>query len=422
MPSRVIIVLFVLHLLLWLLVASMVRRADMERLIRFLRPALLIGLCLLAVYPCLRRAAPIARFHIFSPRSLLFNYPDEWTLIEKSGIEIYETIGDLRHRAVPDDLVLTFRQSDIAFYGKCRWISDFDTRLTDVYRSQSSAEAFRRLREKGIRYIFLPYYYPPTLCNTPLGDLVGDPAYCKVLDNHGEFRLLQLNDAVDSDADERSKIVLEDTSLFDWTIYSYGKDAAGLSNFCYRKEVDGKARLIIVNPARDPLYLFSGSGERLRAPGTIFQRNLTFVPYRTQAPAQLNEVFLAAHMTPSETPEQFSNPRLEMWTPSPELKHSLTHRVRARVGGRGHFKIWVYQYFRREHRQKIDRILAYDGLLTEEPRIVTGQFLSVDQDAPFRVVFEVFGRSNMRLHGVAVTEVSPPADSAEAPPASQDSL
>jgi|GEM_PF-3596256 hypothetical protein len=422
MLKVVIIIVTVLHLLLWLLLDRNVRRAGVECLARIRAPfLLLVGLCLLAAYPCARHVAPISRFGVFLSRSvasamvvtLAESNLDDWTTIEASKSDIYATLGALRQRATPEDLVLTFRQSDIAFYGNCRWICDFDTRLTDVYKAQSPEEAYHRLKKKGIRYIFLPYYSPPTLCNTPLEGLVGDPAYCTLLANHGEYRLLQLNDTIDHDTNERSKFVLQDDVLLDWTAHPRSDTSKRLSSFSRREEVDGASRLIIDNSTRKPAYLFSGSGDYRKAPrgGEYLKAGNNSHAGQTTTP--LATVIFASHATPSAASDQVLHLGANMWMRAPAIKRLTVHRIQARVEGRGHFKIWFYEYaFKINRRGVANRKLVYDGLLTEKPKTVSGQILSADQGASFRIVFELPGRANLQVHEVSMTEVSPPTDSA----------
>ncbi len=109
----------------------------------------------------------------------------------KEGGAVYALLEEL-HR--PGDQTLVFGQSDFGFYGTGSWIDNFDEALLDLYRVQSAEEMYDRLKDKGVRFVFLPGYTFSTFYNTRVIDVLGDPRFAVPLESHRGFRLFELRD------------------------------------------------------------------------------------------------------------------------------------------------------------------------------------------------------------------------------------
>lgn len=119
---------------------------------------------------------------------------EEWQVLMKPRFPGGGVLLWAREHVNPEERVLTFRQPDYAYYVGTPWIRDIDPTLLHIYHAQTVQEAHRMLRERNVRYVFLPNYMWPTLYNTQIMRLIGDPAYSTKVAEHQGYSMYRLHD------------------------------------------------------------------------------------------------------------------------------------------------------------------------------------------------------------------------------------
>ena len=90
------------------------------------------------------------------------------------------------------DRTLVFRQAEVGFYTRSKFIYFFDPSIAKVFERPDAASAARILLDLGVRWIATPDYGMSELNNSAIGDLVGSPRFSElVLDSKG-FKLYRL--------------------------------------------------------------------------------------------------------------------------------------------------------------------------------------------------------------------------------------
>lgn len=93
-------------------------------------------------------------------------------------------------------VTIVFRQSDFGYYGRSRLIDHNDMRLAPAFQAPTSEAAWDLLRALGVTHLFLPPYHPPTVYNTIIASLLGDPRFTTLLYSVNGYRLYELNEAI----------------------------------------------------------------------------------------------------------------------------------------------------------------------------------------------------------------------------------
>ncbi len=94
-----------------------------------------------------------------------------------------------------DNLLLTFRMDQLAYYTKARFIRYLDRRLIPFYQADSMPDALRVLRALGITHVFIPNYSLAAMENSWIRSIMGNPSYAEVIARnlHGSLYKLHRN-------------------------------------------------------------------------------------------------------------------------------------------------------------------------------------------------------------------------------------
>lgn len=112
----------------------------------------------------------------------------------------YQVINYINNSLPKNSTVLSFDQSDLAYYGKRRFISEFDPMLLDFYQSNTLIEAYSSLKKLDVNYIYLPPFAIPEILNSKILDITANPTLTTlVFQSHGYklFKLHYLNTGSD---------------------------------------------------------------------------------------------------------------------------------------------------------------------------------------------------------------------------------
>src|SRR5207247_2356165 len=104
------------------------------------------------------------------------------TQVDRHGIRCRRIVGG-------------FRSQEIAIFGRGPWLDHHDTAMLPFYRIASAEEGFAWLRARGVRYVYLPWYLPPTFSRTVAMAIVGDPRMVIPVAFHRGAALYRLEDA-----------------------------------------------------------------------------------------------------------------------------------------------------------------------------------------------------------------------------------
>ena len=91
------------------------------------------------------------------------------------------------------DIVLTFRQSDLAFYSHLKFMSHLDPKLIDVYSETDLSKLLNKLKKLGITYLRVPNYPLPVIYNTGIKDIISNPKLSTIEYSEGGYRIFKLN-------------------------------------------------------------------------------------------------------------------------------------------------------------------------------------------------------------------------------------
>lgn len=100
----------------------------------------------------------------------------------------------IRLKTPSDATVLALRPADMYFTQR-RMMSYLDPRLVPFYKEQETNKAFKILQDLGVDYIQLPNYSTPTVYNSRLQEIAGDPRYTTIVaeTSMGQLYLLKEN-------------------------------------------------------------------------------------------------------------------------------------------------------------------------------------------------------------------------------------
>ena len=145
----------------------------------------------------------VARLEPFalSPRTIFDNESKKLSVVNDGR---YKLITYINHNLSMDDKVLTFRQSDVAFYQEVPFRSHLAADLVDIYASASVSEGIEKLREFGITHLFIPNYAIPAIYNSFIQGAIGDIRYSTLIAQHNGYQLFALNQTGDVNARRKS--------------------------------------------------------------------------------------------------------------------------------------------------------------------------------------------------------------------------
>lgn len=100
----------------------------------------------------------------------------------------------MRETISPNEMTLTFRQSDFGAYVGRNLMSHLDRRLMPVYLTHDAGTAHRKLKELGISWIHQPAYGLPEIYNSVFTDLLASPRLVELVADELGWRLYRLRD------------------------------------------------------------------------------------------------------------------------------------------------------------------------------------------------------------------------------------
>jgi hypothetical protein len=127
----------------------------------------------------------------FSIRGRLIHETETNKMLE-SGHPAMRMHGALAAIAKPDEVVLTFRLAEAAFYGKRRYLSFLDERMAPVYQAKNIEDAWQALRHLNVTYIMVPPYALPEVYGTITQRLLASPSHVSLLYDFQGWRLFQV--------------------------------------------------------------------------------------------------------------------------------------------------------------------------------------------------------------------------------------
>lgn len=92
-----------------------------------------------------------------------------------------------------DALILSLRQAELAYYGKHRFLSEYDPILVNLYNASTTEEAYAVLKKLGVTYIYFPYCARPEYLNTRLFSITADPELAKLVFERDGLKLYKIN-------------------------------------------------------------------------------------------------------------------------------------------------------------------------------------------------------------------------------------
>lgn len=87
--------------------------------------------------------------------------------------------------------VLTLKPADM-FYSQRRMLSYLDPAMLGFYGLREAAEAAQWLRRQGVTHVHVPDYWLPPLYNSPLDEVLAEPALADLLTDTGGYQVFQL--------------------------------------------------------------------------------------------------------------------------------------------------------------------------------------------------------------------------------------
>ena len=116
----------------------------------------------------------------------------EWAKALATGWPQYQLIKRINWFLPLDSVILLYRVSDFAYYGKRRYVSYIDSSIADYARMKTDREVWEFLRKKGITHVYIPPYPLASISNTRLGDVLASPVYSQLEYDIDGYRLYRL--------------------------------------------------------------------------------------------------------------------------------------------------------------------------------------------------------------------------------------
>ncbi|MCV9937011.1 glycosyltransferase family 39 protein [Boseaceae bacterium BT-24-1] len=127
----------------------------------------------------------------------------------------------LETNADPRERTLTFFQPGTAIYGTGSWIDQHDDQMIPFYMLAQPDAAYAWLRDRNVRYVFVPGYYLSTFSRSVAEQLVADERYSELLINDKDgWRLYRLRD--EPLAARYACAQLDDRAVFEEISYRLG--------------------------------------------------------------------------------------------------------------------------------------------------------------------------------------------------------
>ncbi len=117
---------------------------------------------------------------------------NNYNLLLQSTRGRYLLIDYINHYVPDDALVLTFRQNDLALYGKRKLIRHLDPRMAPVLAASDRNDAVRELRNLGVEYLLVPAYGLVTVFDSKIYEILADPAVSELVLESNGARLYRL--------------------------------------------------------------------------------------------------------------------------------------------------------------------------------------------------------------------------------------
>ena len=89
--------------------------------------------------------------------------------------------------------VLTFRQGDFQYYLKNIFVySHLDPSIGFLFSEANSNQVHQKIMELGIKFLIIPNYPEPSIYNSRIDDLIGNPDFCKLIYLDGGYRIFEV--------------------------------------------------------------------------------------------------------------------------------------------------------------------------------------------------------------------------------------
>lgn len=278
-----------------------------------------------------------------------------------------------------DSLTVVFRHSDFGYYGRGRMIDHNDMRLIHVFQAPTTEAAWQALRQLGVTHLFLPPYNPPTVYNTPVHDLLGDPRFTTVIYNAFGYRLFTLND-----------------TIIEPNRQSITAGPIKLHPELWKETLPNEW----LNTPFEQLVFLSGAAEQPRAPEASPSR-VVVESFKRQRVLVGTEISDAVISTLSNQ-DAINNNRFAMAS-------NGRYELYMDAQGFGLVSVMVYEYTMQEGKRIADRPILVDQIiLTGERRTIRGQFLTSGGAQQYQVVVELSGRGAVGFEGIHMSRLLPP--------------
>ena len=127
---------------------------------------------------------------------------------------IYRLIDYVEHHVPKDAVILTFRKSEIGYYGKRKLLCHIDPRMVSIYRQSTAELVINALRLEGVDYILVPREDLAEIVNSHFAQIIADRKLTEVIFSFAGWELLLLID--------RSEFVPGGADLLHEKVDAYG--------------------------------------------------------------------------------------------------------------------------------------------------------------------------------------------------------
>lgn len=261
--------------------------------------------------------------------------------------------------------VLTFRQSDIAFYSKIPFLSHLDKKLLDIFSISNSEQGKRALESFGITHLLIPNYAVPAIYNSFIYELIGDYEQSALLFQSNGYRVFALK-VFDNPMVEVNESLSQIDWATDWEI------------------IRGK-KYSIVDLYREALRFRAVSNAGGLISDNIGDNSLSFLTLR--GPRKISPLFT---------------------TQPPSVRASsqatLAQVLHAKVGFSGVLSIYLLEY--NESGKLIDRTMV-DQILHKEikDRDLSLQYLTRAETTDVRVELQLVGKGVLEVPQLEVSSL-----------------
>lgn len=272
------------------------------------------------------------------------NQLDSKTKIALLPGRIYKLISYINQRAENGDWplglkVLTFRKADAAFYLDVPYMAYLDSKLVPFYKAQSKEAGIRVLRGIKIGYVITPPYSEPTVYNSVLQDIIGDPLLATLLVDKGGYKLFKINLSATMAETTMSDVLLKKPEAIDKDWYFWDSEKRDLADFA------------LVEAHTGAVTIFNSRGARR----DNSRRTRTWT-------ANCETSVKANGMIPGTM------------AVSPGTFHLSTN-----LNGGGYLKIWIWEMKRGQEGSECNltgrRYVVWEGLLDDGERRIEQQFI-----------------------------------------------